>query len=106
MGPPTIPNWRMEKNPPSRDLRLRLLVGPMPGVLLREIANCDFGHGYDENLAALKSICRSAGIPTPLRWNPREVCCLTRWSEEQKEKLSDKKQYRGYTTNVLLPAAY
>jgi hypothetical protein len=96
MDAPTPPIWLTEKFPPSRDKLLRLLVCPMPEPLLREIANCDYGCGYDENLDALKSICRSADIPTPLGWHPREVCCLTRWSEEHRQPLSDRKSIREF----------
>ncbi len=91
MDAPTIPNWLLEKFPPSRDLQLRLLVSPMPEQLLKDIANCDYGHGYRENLSALKLICRSADIPQPLGWNPREVCCLTRWSDEHRQQLTNRK---------------
>lgn len=96
MDTPTIPIWLAEMFPPSRDLLLRLLVCPMPEPLLREIANCDYGCGYDENLDALKSICRSADIPTPLEWHPQEVCCLMRWSEEHRQPLSDRKSILAF----------
>ncbi len=91
MDAPTTPNWLMKKFPPSRDVLLRLLISPMPEPLLREIAGCDYGCDYDENLESLRLICRTGNISTPLKWNPREVCCLTRWSEERRQHLADKR---------------
>ena len=96
MDAPTIPNWLLEKFPPSRDPLLQVLVTSMPESLFREIALCDCGMDYDENLAALKLIGRTGNVPIPLEWNPREVCCLTRWGEVKHQKRSDKDSILGF----------
>lgn len=48
---------------------------------LRVIAECDAGMDFEENLESLRAIHRTGSVPDPLKWNPKEVCELTRWEE-------------------------
>jgi hypothetical protein len=48
--------------------------------MLEEIASADYDNGFDDHVAALRLIRDRAIIPSPLRWEPREVCELIRWS--------------------------
>ncbi len=53
----------------------------MPRETLREIASADYGHAFDQHLAALNDICRTGRLPRHLPWYPHEVLALTRWSD-------------------------
>jgi len=48
--------------------------------MLQEIAEADYGHNSDLHLAALRRIRDNGSVPSPLPWEPAEVCRLIRWS--------------------------
>ncbi|MCB9149664.1 MAG: hypothetical protein H6641_12960 [Caldilineaceae bacterium] len=48
--------------------------------LLRAIAEADYGMNVEEHLAALRQI-HAGQIPVPIKWEPREVLELVRWSQ-------------------------
>ncbi|WP_245495828.1 hypothetical protein [Rhizobium ruizarguesonis] len=52
---------------------------------LRSIARADYGNDTDEHLAGLVDIVRLCELPSPLKWHPREVLELTRWSEPEQQ---------------------
>lgn len=65
---------------PSPTALLDLLRARVDDAMLQEIAECDYGFGVDENLAALRRARDFGEIPPP-DWNPMEVLHLTRWIE-------------------------
>ncbi len=63
---------------------LDLLSARLGAKSVKAIAGCDYGHDYDTHLATLQDILSTGLIPQPLRWHPREVLELTRWTEGAK----------------------
>jgi hypothetical protein len=61
-------------------------IRPLVDVaILKKIADADYGHGAEENLAILKTIRDEGVLPVPLDWFPHEVCALTRWETPKKD---------------------
>jgi hypothetical protein len=68
---------------PSESALLDWLRPHIDDSLLPEIAAADYGVQSDEDFAALLPIRDQQIIPFPLRWIPREVLELIRWSEPE-----------------------
>ncbi|MGI4790096.1 MAG: hypothetical protein ACRYFS_14740 [Janthinobacterium lividum] len=68
---------------PSETLLLDWLKPRIDDSLLAEIAAADYGSEKKQHLKALKPIRDQQQIPIPLRWVPREVLELMRWSEPE-----------------------
>lgn len=68
---------------PSETALLDWLTPHIDDSLLGEIAAADYGSEEKEHFEALKSIRDQRRIPIPLRWVPREVLELMRWSEPE-----------------------
>jgi len=66
---------------PDSDQLLRRVSRHVDDSALREIANADYGYGFDEFLAPLIRIRDHGDFDIPMRWEPREVLELIRWSE-------------------------
>jgi len=79
--------------------------------MLNEIAAADYGYKAEENLAPLWQIRGEGLFVTPLRWRPREVLELIRWSnpEDPKHKpgLPGERGHwmRAFACSALLRAA-
>ncbi|MGR9151266.1 hypothetical protein ACU8MT_17700 [Rhizobium leguminosarum] len=54
---------------------------------LQSIARADYGNDTHEHLTQLVDIVRLCELPSPLKWHPREVLELTRWSEPEQQDL-------------------
>jgi hypothetical protein len=52
--------------------------------MLRDIAEADYGMDAEEHFKALVKLRDGEKLPVPLRWVPREVLELIRWSEPDK----------------------
>ncbi len=61
---------------------LQLVRQHVDDLMLREIAEADYGFDVDGHLKALKEI-KAGAIPAPMQWEPREVLELIRWSEPE-----------------------
>jgi hypothetical protein len=68
---------------PDADEFLRLVSRRVDDALLYEIAAADYGHDVDEHLAHLRQIRDQGSFATPMRWHPREVLELIRWSNPE-----------------------
>jgi len=68
---------------PNADEFLRLVSGRVDDALLYEIATADYGHKVNEHLLHLRQIRAKGSFATPMRWHPREVLELIRWSEPE-----------------------
>ncbi|MCC2672614.1 MAG: hypothetical protein K0Q72_5086 [Armatimonadetes bacterium] len=66
---------------PAPDALLDLLRARVDDVILRTIAEADYGYQVPQNLAALRAIQDTGKVPRPLEWEPREVLQLTHWEE-------------------------
>jgi len=80
-------------------------IRPLVDVaILKKIADADYGHGAEENLAILKTIRDEGVLPVPLDWFPHEVCALTRWETPKKD---DRRGHiaRLFACAILLRAA-
>ena len=80
-------------------------IRPLVDVaILKKIADADYGHGAEENLAILKTIRDDGMLPIPLEWFPHEVCALTRWETPKKD---DRRGHiaRLFACAILLRAA-
>jgi hypothetical protein len=66
---------------PRPDELLRQLSKHVDNSMLEEIAAADYGSGFQENLAHLRRIQTECAFAVPMRWEPREVLELIRWSE-------------------------
>ncbi len=67
---------------PTPDDLLRLVFQRVNESMLREIAAADYGQDVDEHLEQLLAI-KSGKILAPMRWEPKEVLELIRWSEPE-----------------------
>jgi hypothetical protein len=67
---------------PSCDSLLQLAFRHVDDSTLREIAAADYGQDADEHLSQLLAI-KNGNIPAPMRWEPKEVLELIRWSEPE-----------------------
>ena len=67
--------------PPAPDALLELLRRQVDDGMLREIARADYGMDEDAHLAALLPVRDRGELPAPMRWEPKEVLELVRWSE-------------------------
>ena len=67
---------------PSSDELLRIVLVHVDDSMLREIAAADYGQDFDEHLEQLAAI-KSGKILAPMRWEPKEVLELIRWSEPE-----------------------
>ena len=65
---------------PDGDALLRRIAPHINDAMLEDIAAADYGLDVPEHLAELRKV-RDGIIARPLRWQPREVLELTRWSE-------------------------
>lgn len=65
---------------PDGDALLRRIAPHIDDAMLEHIAACDYGLEVPEHFAELHKV-RDGIIARPLRWQPREVLELTRWSE-------------------------
>lgn len=68
-------------NPTDEDL-LKQVFCHVDASMLREIAEADYGMDVDEHLNALGKI-KIDNIPAPMKWEPKEVLELIRWSEPE-----------------------
>jgi hypothetical protein len=68
---------RLQPDPYALRKALRQHV---PSRMLEEIANADGGYGYRENLPLLRGIRNLGKLPSRLKWFPKEVLELERWS--------------------------
>jgi hypothetical protein len=50
---------------------------------LGEIVPADYGQDVEEHLVALRRICATREVPSPMPWRPGEVLELIRWSEPE-----------------------
>ena len=66
---------------PSADALLAVLRPRLDDAVLSKIAEADYGTGAKAHLRALRGIRDQGKIPSPLRWEPREVLSLIRWSK-------------------------
>ena len=65
---------------PSADALLAVLRPWLDDAVLRKIAEADYGTDVEAHLRALRRIRDQGKVSSPLRWEPREVLALTRWS--------------------------
>ncbi len=65
---------------PDGDALLRRIAPHIDDAMLENIAAADYGLNVPEHLAGLRKV-RDGIVARPLRWQPREVLELTRWSE-------------------------
>jgi len=78
-------------------------IRPLVDVaILKKIADADYGHGAEENLAILKTIRDEGVLPVPLDWFPHEVCALTRWETPKKD---DRRGHIVEVCNVQIAVA-
>lgn len=82
-----IQNLLTETFPPDQAALLEWLAEQVDDRLLGEIARADYGSDYSEHFKILKAIRDELAIPAPLRWIPKEVLELTRWSEPENPAL-------------------
>jgi hypothetical protein len=66
---------------PNADNLLRGVARQVNDSMLAEIAAADYGSSFHENLVHLRRLRDQASFATPMRWNPREVLELIRWSQ-------------------------
>lgn len=71
----------IEAFPPDGDALLSTSAKLITGDMLEEISRADYGMDADAHLAALRAIRDEARLPSPLRWEPKEVLALVRWSQ-------------------------
>jgi hypothetical protein len=67
---------------PSKDALLDLAFQQVDDSMLREIALADYGADAAAHLQALLAI-KHGQVPAPMKWEPREVLELTRYSEPE-----------------------
>ena len=67
---------------PSKDDLLQIVFSRVDDSMLREIAAADYGQDVDEHLKQLLAI-KHGKVHVPMRWEPREVLELIRWSEPE-----------------------
>ena len=90
---------------------LAILSDVMTPELLRIISEADYGYSSDKHLSALEEILATFKIPAPLKWEPREVLELIRWSKpslpDWKPGLTGREGHliRAFSCAVLLVAA-
>ena len=86
------------------DALLNAVRPHVTSAILKQIADADYGHGAEENLAILKTIRDGGVLPIPLEWFPHEVCALTRWETPKKD---DRRGHiaRLFACAILLRAA-
>ena len=86
------------------DALLNAVRSHVTAAILKQIADADYGHGAEENLAILKTIRDDGALPIPLDWFPQEVCALTRWETPKKD---DRRGHiaRLFACAILLRAA-
>jgi len=95
---------------PTPDELLRLVFGRVDESMLHEIAAADYGQDVDEHLEQLHAI-KSGKVLAPMRWEPKEVLELIRWSEPEDPTWSpgstgDRGHWmRLFSCTVLLRAA-
>ncbi|QEG43191.1 hypothetical protein [Roseimaritima ulvae] len=75
-------NHPLDDFKPNCDELLRLVFQHVDASMLQEIAEADYGQDAEEHLEQLRAIKRGK-IPAPMRWEPREVLELIRWSEPE-----------------------
>ncbi|MEZ4459204.1 MAG: hypothetical protein R3E66_05665 [bacterium] len=63
-------------------------IANMTPARLRAIATGDYGQDVDAHLAALHQICAQGTVPAHLKWHPREVLELMRWSEPARKDVN------------------
>jgi len=68
---------------PNSDELLRRLAQHIDTQMLDEIAAADYGHDAQKHLAHLQQIRAHGTFAVPMRWHPREVLELIRWSEPE-----------------------
>ncbi len=68
-------------NPTSEEL-LNLVFKQVDASMLREIAEADYGMDADAHLKALSAI-KTGNVPAQMKWEPKEVLELIRWSEPE-----------------------
>jgi hypothetical protein len=83
---PPIPEKILKGFDPARDSLLAWLGEQINDDLLGIIAGADYGEDYNEHFQALQLIRDELSIPSPLRWVPREVLELIRWSNPENPK--------------------
>src|ERR1700761_2888417 len=66
---------------PDPNALLRLVSKHVNESMLNEIAAADYGDKVAEHLAPLRQIRDGRSLRAPMRWEPREVLELIRWSE-------------------------
>ena len=70
----------LESIPCDRDGLLRALIERLDDSMIHQIAEADYKQDVAEHEAAIREICRTAGVGFDLRWHPHEVLALVRWS--------------------------
>lgn len=94
-----VPECLLRVFPPRGDLLLSKCAKYIDDALLRQIAEADYGDDADPHFQALKLIRDTLQVPAPLKWEPKEVLELTRWSEPKDD---DDHAKRAFACAVLL----
>jgi hypothetical protein len=68
---------------PEPDKLLRLISSRIDEAMLQEIAAADYGYDADDHLLHLRRIRDEGSFTIPMRWEPREVLELIRWSQPE-----------------------
>jgi hypothetical protein len=78
---PNIPTNLLTSFAPSPNALLDLIRKQTDNSMLREIAEADYGMDADAHLLELYRIRDTGQISAPIKWEPKEVLELIRWSE-------------------------
>ncbi|NTF87196.1 hypothetical protein G6L46_08680 [Agrobacterium rhizogenes] len=84
---------------------LRATINLLDEDDLQSVARADYGNDSGEHFARLADVVRLCELPTPLKWHPREVLELTRWSEasaEDPDTVARIHRQRAFACTVLL----
>lgn len=79
----TIPPILIEMFPPYADAILAGSGELVTDDMLEEISRADYGMSAEAHLAALLPIRDEVLIPSPMKWEPKEVLSLVRWSQPE-----------------------
>ena len=71
---------------PQADQLLRQVSRLIDDGMLEEIAAADYGYDVEKHLAHLQLIRDEGSFAVPMRWEPREILELIRWSEPEDPK--------------------
>lgn len=90
---------------PSDQPLFDLVLQNLDDSMLAEISMKDFGADADAHMEALQSI-RQGNRPIPMKWFPKGVLCLTRWSEADEMGVHRERSHwiRLFAGSVLIQA--